>query len=294
MISYDKIAKVLGLLLLISGVATAGDQRPLAQSPYNPDAKIVDLFSGMKDGTIAVKVVPRNAQGGKLFLTNQTKEPLTVKMPQGFVGIPHLAQFGQPGQGFTFGNSTQTGLNGNSSGNSANRGTQMVGGGTMSSNTTSGTGQQNGTNGTGNQFPNGFFSIPPERTLRVSYTSACLNHGLLEPTARTSMTLAPVEEVTSAPVLQDLLNRMGDRQFDQKTMQAAIWHVANGLSWQELAAKGNSPVPTPGDHYFSATQMKAAQDLVAELKAAHPDRTADQPQLANTPRTRLPVSNQVR
>lgn len=276
------------LSLLLCRAALADRDRPLAQSPYDPDAPRVELFAGLNDGRITAQVTPRGAEGGSLFLTNQTSEPLTVQMPAGFVGVPVKPQFGSMGP---FGQSNQgsgLGNQGVGSGNSSMAGAngfQMIGGGTnnsMSSSTNTGSGFNSG-----NQMMNGFFSIPAGKTLRLPYTSVCLNHGLKEPTARTTVQLVPVEEFTADPVLRELIQRVGSGDQSQRTLQAAVWHVASGLSWQDLAMKGNGPVPVPGNRYFSRSQMETARSLVSELRQAFPatEQVADSSTGRSGPRT---------
>lgn len=280
------------VLALLCQTASAEKSRPLTRSPYDPDARQVDLFAGMKEGLISAQVTPRGAEGGNLFLTNQTEEPLTVAMPAGFVGVPVHAQFGPFGP---FGNSPGgSGLNGQNqgftSGNNSSAGasgTQRFGGGT--GNGTAGTANSGAQNG----LMNGFFSIPVGKTLRLPYTSVCLNHGLNEPTSRTTVQLVPVDEFTSDPVLQALIEKVGSGTENQKTIQAAVWHVANGLSWQELALKGNGPIPVPGNRYFSSAQMEAARHLVTELRETFP-ASEQVAASATTPPRSLPFSRSLR
>lgn len=260
----------LGLLLLGASAVTAGSDRPLKHSPYDPHAATVKLFEGLKCGAISVKVVPNGAKGGSLFLTNQTQEPLTVQMPQSFVGVPVKAQFGTFGAGQGTSQFGQNSGIGNGAGNNmgAAAGTQAIGGST-GSNLSGATGTGINGSSSSNPFPQGFFSIPADKTLRVPYTSVCLNHGLNEPTSRAHMELMAVEDYTSDPVLQALINQIGSGEQHVRTLQAAVWHVANGISWQELAGKGTSPIRVPGDNYFSTAQMQAAQAIVNEIQTAH-------------------------
>ncbi|WP_437230904.1 hypothetical protein SH661x_002204 [Planctomicrobium sp. SH661] len=255
------VALLTGLELIAGASLQAGGDRPLKSSPYDPEAKAVGLFSGLEEGVISVKVVAKGAEGGALFLTNKTTEPLTVKMPSGFVGVPVKPQFGAGAGGIPFGQNQGMGT-GAGNAITAATGTQAIGGGTVGNTSAN----QNGPGASGNAFPQGFFSIPAEKTLRVPYTSVCLNHGLNEPTSRTHVQLVPVEEYTADPVLQALINDVGSGEHDRRSLQAAVWHIANGMSWQQLAEKGTSPVRIPGDNFFSASQMKAAKTLVKEVQ----------------------------
>ncbi|SFH99224.1 hypothetical protein [Planctomicrobium piriforme] len=251
-----------GLSFLVAQAAYADSDRPITSSPFDPQAKAVELFAGIEAGVVTAKLVARGSAGGNLFLTNHTQEPLTVQMPDAFVGVPVHAQFGASNIPSPFGQ-----MQGMGNAGAGNR-PQPVGAGTGS------TGTGSGQNGIGNNGPGifgnnaqqGFFSIPANRTLRVPYTSVCLQHGMQDPTPRVTFQLMPVEIYTTDPVLQALIHQVGDKETPQRTLQAAVWNIANGLTWQELAEKGTSPVRIPGDNYFSSSQIKNARQLVSDVQ----------------------------
>lgn len=248
---------VLATLVLTMGLPSPGfgdSDRPLSSSPFDPNSRQVEMFSALEEGTIQVKLVPANSKGGSLFITNTTQEPLTVKVPQGFVGVPVLAQFGLGGN--AGGGGGLFGGGGNGLGNQGGGGLQAVGGGT--GNNTAGGGAGNGIGAGG-----GFFSIPPEKTLRVHYVSVCLEHGKLEPIPRANYAVVPVERYTDDPVLREIVQMVGSGRLDQHSAQAAAWHVANHMSWEQLAAKSSSPVPVAGREYFSSDNLKEARQIVA-------------------------------
>jgi hypothetical protein len=76
--------------------------------------------------------------------------------------------------------------------------------------------------------------------------------------------VAKVEEFTKDPVLQELIKLVGTGKIDQKSAQAATWHLTNKMSWQQLAAKrvkhlgGRQPTP-----YFHPAQLRFGMRLVA-------------------------------
>ena len=52
---------------------------------------------------------------------------------------------------------------------------------------------------------------------------------------------------------------LGQGNMDQRAAQAAAWHFANGMSWDELAAKKIHHLGGRQDEeYFSASQLQAA------------------------------------
>jgi len=68
----------------------------LAASPVKKtekeEAKVVELFDGIKSGDIEVKVIPKDAKEGTVTIKNKTGKPLTIKVPDALAGVPVLAQ----------------------------------------------------------------------------------------------------------------------------------------------------------------------------------------------------------
>src|SRR5580765_996474 len=60
----------------------------------NAPATPVELFAGIQSGDLQVKFIPKNDRDASLVITNETKQPLSVKLPDAFVGVPILAQAG--------------------------------------------------------------------------------------------------------------------------------------------------------------------------------------------------------
>ena len=116
--------------------------------------------------------------------------------------------------------------------------------------------------GGGGQGGGGFFSIPPERTVRVPYVSACLNHGKPDPSARLEYKLVPVDEYTQDEVLAELIRMVGTGRVNQHSAQAAIWTRTDNMSWQELAAKNHRGVRGV-EYYFNQGNIAEAQLIVA-------------------------------
>jgi len=51
-------------------------------------AETVEFFKAMKDGDIDVKLILKDATGGTVTIKNNTKRPLTVKLPEAYAGVP--------------------------------------------------------------------------------------------------------------------------------------------------------------------------------------------------------------
>ena len=74
------------------------DVRPVstANKAVQP-AESVELFAAAECGDIEAKFIPKNAQRARVILKNNTDRPLSVRLPEAFVGVPVLSQFGNFG-----------------------------------------------------------------------------------------------------------------------------------------------------------------------------------------------------
>lgn len=269
----------------------SGRSRPkgaITNPKFDPDAERVGLFEGMEDGRIEVKVIAKDAKGGNLLIENKTEQPLTVDMPEAFVGVQVLKQFagggamGGLGGGGGFGD--DGGLGGGGGGQN-----QAFGGGGQG-----GFGGGGGLGGGGGGFGGGgggggFFSIPAEKVVRLPYKSVCLDHGLPEPHPRVEYRLVRVEDYSKDPALSELLKLVSHPRADFQSLQAAAWHLTDKMSWQELAAKGYRRLGGQGwQPYFHPVQLQQAQQLVAVSQArAQEDQGAGETQPTQPVATRV-------
>ena len=75
-------------LLLVSALVCS----PLAQLRSDQPARAsIGLFEAIQAGQIDAKLILRDETAGRVLLTNKTKQPLTIKLPEAFAGIPALA-----------------------------------------------------------------------------------------------------------------------------------------------------------------------------------------------------------
>jgi hypothetical protein len=197
----------------------------------------VGLFEAMEAGEVEARLILQDETAARIIVTNKTKQPLTVKLPDAFAGAPVLAQIGW-------------GPNiGNNNNNNGGGGNQAVGGGI---------GQ--GNNG-------GFFAIEPEKAVKIKVVAVCLEHGKKEPNPHVAYRVLPLEEYTSDAKVIDVVRSLGRGELDQKAAQAAAWHLANGLSWKHLAAKiGVRHIGGRTERFFTPTQLERA--LAATQRAA--------------------------
>jgi len=260
-----------------AGRSKAKKKKVTSHLTLDPSAKSVELFDAIESGEIQAVVIPKDSKHGNVLFENKTDEPLTVQLPEAFVAVHTLKQFGGGG----FGGGGQGGFGGGGQGGGG--GGQSAGGGFGGGGQGGGGGQFGGGGG------GGLFSVPSEKIVRVPYQSVCLEHGKKEPNSKMRYRLIPVETYTENPVLRELITIVGTRRLNSEAIgsaQAATWHVTNKMSWQELAAKSKSKlngfIP-----YFSQRQLLVAQSVVstafgrAQEKAARvaeeSDKESDNP-----------------
>jgi len=238
----------LGLSLILAVFAS-----PLAFSaerevqPSDSSAAPVDLFEAMKSGDIEARFIPRNAASGTVLITNKTEQPLAIRLPEALAGVPVLAQVGP---GINLGNGQNRGNNG------ANAGNQSVGA---------------AINGIG-QGP-GIFNVDAGRARKLKVVSVCLDYGKPDPGPRIPYELVPLTSRTADRRLMELVKMLGSGATDQQAAQAAAWHLANELSWQELASKSRvKHIGGKAEPLFNASQLDRARQLVdaASRLAAKP------------------------
>ena len=243
----------LAIALLATGSSFAAKKSGAITKPsFDPEAPVVELFAGMEAGQLESKLIMKNEFVGNLLIENKTDGPLTVQMPDSFVGVHVLNQFGG---GFGGG-----GLGGGQQGGGG--GGQAAGGG-------AGGGQGGGGlggGGLGGGGGGGFFSIPPEKVVRLQFNSVCLEHGKTTPRPRMEYTIRPVDEFSEDPLLRELLVMISTGRVSQKAGQAAAWHLSSGKSWQELASMLDDHVGRADTPHFSYADLQAAQLLLANAK----------------------------
>ena len=241
------VAALAVALLATSSSFAAKKSGAITKPKFDPNAPVVKLFEGMESGQLTTKLIMKNEFSGNLLIENKTDGPLTVQMPDAYVGVHVLNQFGGGGLGGGLGGGQQGGGGG-----------QTAGGG----------GQQGGGFGGGQQGGGGqgFFSIPPEKVVRLPFNSVCLEHGKPTPRPRMEYVIRPVEEFSKDPLLRELLVMISTGRVSQKAGQAAAWHLSNGKSWRELAAMADNRVGRPDTPHFSYADLQIAQALLANAK----------------------------
>ena len=285
---------VASMALLLHAVGYDADAADKAKSKrkgtitkltFDPAAERVELFAGMESGQFEVTVLPKDEHGGSILIENTTDKPLTVELPEAIVGVQVLKQFGGIG-----GMGGGTGMGGGGFGGGGGMGGGQAFGGGAGGGLGGGGFGGGGLGGGGFGGGGGnFFSVPPEKVVRVPYHSVCLEHGKAVPNPRMTYRLTKLEEFTDKPALQELVRLIARNQINPQVAQAAAWHLSDEMSWQELAAKRQPQIAgIGGQPYFTPAELHAAQSLVSTAVAKAKDSDEK-----TTPRATQPVRTRV-
>jgi hypothetical protein len=109
----------------------------------------------------------------------------------------------------------------------------------------------------------GMMRVEAEKVHKLKVPTVCLEHGKPDPTPRMKYKLVRIEQVNADPRVRELCKLLGYGKIPQNTAQAAAWHLANGLSWQELAAMDRFVSQFGGgEKWFSPYELQNALGLV--------------------------------
>lgn len=204
-------------------------------------------------------MIVRSQYQAKLILTNATAEPQTIQIPDVLGARPILAQ-----QNSFFG--PQTGSGNSNIGSTGAIAPQSVGGspqGMGSRRTNSNSGFPSIFNG-GNM--NNVFNIAPEQVRTVEIKCLCLEHGKPNPRSTVQYELVRLAEVNDDPKLAEVLKSYGRGEADRDTAQAAAWHLANEMGWDQLASLSQKIALNASRPWFSTGQLRAAKQLVDQAQ----------------------------
>lgn len=213
------------------------------------------MLAAEQAGLVSVRYIPNDSRSAQIVVTNRSDRPLTLRLPEAFAGVPVLAQFG----GGMAGPMGAGGMN--------------VGGfaGANMPQAAAGAGVPNGGPGLG--AAGGFQSLPPERTRSVRVPTVCLEYGKPEPTPRVAYQMVPLASRAGDPRLTMVLQGLATGDLSQKVAQAATWHIASGLTWDQLAAE--TIKHSGGDRdvaFFTPEELDAAR-IVVEIATRRQSET---------------------
>jgi hypothetical protein len=275
-------------LVLLPALVLAAERRgnPIKPGQFNPDHQTVELFGAIQQGQIDVKLIPKDSTECRVLIENKTQEPLNVKLPEAFAGVPVLAQPG--GGGGLAGPGAGGGRNNRWNNNTNNQG---FGGGMGGMG-----GWGGGMGGMGmwnlppeNVGPNqaALLNVPPEKVVKLNVTTVCLEHGKNEPRAAMKYQIKPIDQFTDKKEVYELCRMLGSGRINQRAAQAAAWYLNNNMSWQVLAAKRLRFANGTSRPYFAPQELRAAMQVVAAAV-----RLAEQRErLRSTPSTGTSLSS---
>ena len=252
------LVTVSALLLATTLGAAERRARRTKSGEYDPTAKTVEMFAAIEKGDISVKLIPKDSTESQVLIKNETDQPLNVKLPDAFAGVPVLAQQGGFGGG--------GGGNHHSSNSNSNKNQNQGMGGGMG--------------GMGGGM--GFGNIPPEKVAKFKVPTVCLDHGKAEPRAAIPYTIKPIESYSSKPGVRELCVMLGSGQVSQRAAQAAAWHLNNGMSWEELAAKRIRHLNGESRPYFTPAEIQAGMQIATDAIRAVKEKEKDKPAKSST------------
>lgn len=269
-------------------------KKKLRFGEFNPDHDVVDLFDGMEEGRLQVRLICKDSTEASVLIVNKSKKPLNVRLPSAFGGVPVVppkkskdrlpageserkvglldgsrtrpANVELPagwdgiaglGQGFPIG------------GNPPQQQQQSVGGGFNGGGNNAGGVNARGGNNVG------IFNVPPEKLVQLKTPLVCLEHGKKNPNRGVTYLLKKIDEVSQAAGVRELCAMLAGGSLSQTAAQAAAWHLANGLSWAELTAKRLEHVDGTSEKYFTSDDLAAGRRAAAEALAAASPKPAE-------------------
>jgi hypothetical protein len=236
---------------LLPGLVLAGNRT--ARTP-KPAPEAVEMFAAIEDGQIDVKLIAKDSKQCRVLIENKTDKPLSVKLPDAFVGVAVLPQAGLGGLGAGgLGGGVGRGGMGGGWGGGQSFGGGWGGGG--------GGGWDGG--GMDGGMGGGFFNVAAEKVGKLEVTTVCLEHGKPDPRPAMKYEIKPIEKYTDETEVHELVRMLGKGMMPQRVAQAAAWHLANDMSWQELASKQLRFANRPPAPYFSPQEIQAAMQVAA-------------------------------
>lgn len=269
----------LAFAALATFAATALADRSTESSNSTAEPRVVGLFDAMQNQQIEAKFIPFGAKHANVILRNRSDAAVDLVLPKSFGAIQVLAQFA--GGGIAGGGAAGAGIAGGglagglgASGLGGAGGAQGLGGGFGGAGLGGGGGGGGfgigaGAAGGGGGLGGGaFFRVEPNATKKIVVQTVCLEHGKPDPTPRMQYALVPLDSLTASPEVHELCVQLGQGSVSQNVAQAAAWHLANGLSWERLAAINRRESRYSGNQrFFDPQELQAALTLAEHCQA---------------------------
>jgi hypothetical protein len=251
-------------------------------NPTKATPKRVEMFSAMDDGLITVDYIGKDSTEANLIFRNKGNEPIDIVLPETFGAVPVVAQ-GMGGGGMGMGGGGMGGMGGGGMGGMGGGGMGGMGGGGQGMGGGMGGGGMGGMGGGmggmggggmggmggGGMGMGGMMRVEPDRPRRMTVATLCLEHGKPDPNPRMKYRVVRLSEVNAAPEIAELCKAVARGDVPQNTAQAAAWHIANGLTWEELTSKPRMISEYTGiEYYFNRVEIQNALRVTALAQRA--------------------------
>ena len=228
-------------------VAVAGKAKKSGPAKAG-EARTVEMFEAMDQGLIQVDYIGKDSTQANLIFKNKSGESLDIVLPETFGAVPVVAQ----GIGMGGGGMGGMGMGGGGMGGMGGGGMGGMGGGGM-----------------GGMGMGGMMRVEPDRPRKFAVATLCLEHGKPDPNPRMKYKVVRLSDVNANPEIAELCKALAKGQVPQNTAQAAAWHIANGLSWEELASKPRKICDYTGvEMYFSGMEIQNALRVTSLVRSA--------------------------
>jgi hypothetical protein len=122
----------------------------------------------------------------------------------------------------------------------------------------------------------GMFRVAGNKEGKIQVATVCLEHGKNDPSPRVKYKMIRLEKFNGDPKVAEVCKALGYGHLAQNTAQAAAWHFANGLSWQELANKVRFESQYTGvEMWFSRPELQNALRFAQQVEQYVNSRNED-------------------
>ena len=120
--------------------------------------------------------------------------------------------------------------------------------------------------------PGALFNVLPGKIVKQKLSCVCLEFGRPDPNPRLPYRLERLENVQPKPELRQVLVALNRGACSQRVAQLAAWHLANDMTWQQLAQLPRERMT--GKPVYSAAEVDQARRLVAAVAEPKTERLA--------------------
>jgi len=114
----------------------------------------------------------------------------------------------------------------------------------------------------------GFFNVAPDKVGSLKVPVVCLEHGKPDPRPGMKYEIKPIAQATGKPEVHEVCKALGKGEVPQRVAQVAAWHMNNGMTWEQLAAKQLRCAPGLSEPYFAPAEIQAAMKLASAVASA--------------------------